>query len=357
MHSGGIPINKQDHVKALSVRKGIRGVIEMKKETRAKLELFMKNIETIRKGISMTSGEDRRMAALLYTLNGKKMDRGKIEESYAVLKKGAGALSSFRASTPLSVAAMISLRPDPKNAFDSAKDVYGKLRDIKFRSSEFLANAAIQIAAGSEPKDHQVVVNRMRSFFDKMKSNNWLHTGADDYVFAALFALSGANEKAVTDSIGEFYQKLTPEFKPKGSVLALAQVLAIGGQNSLSVGRVVALRDSLKEKKIRLDRSYSVPTLGILSSIPADARAVAQEIEEAAEFLRAQPGMGKLSASDTEIHLYAASAVAAVYANEMQSGMIAASLSTVMTNIVIAQTMLMIIIIAASAGAIAAMSS
>jgi len=328
----------------------------MKNEMRKRLELFMKNTETIRKGISMTTGEDRRMAALLYAVNGKMMDRAAVENSYAVLKKGAGVLSPFRASTPLGMAALLSLKADPKAAFDSAKDAYGKLRDIKFRSSEFLALAAIQIAAGAEPKDHQVVVNRMRSFYDKMKANNWLYTGADDYILAAMFALSGADERTTVEGIDTLYQKLKPEFKAKGSLLALAQVMALGKQtDAAAVKRVIALRDALKEKKIRLDVSYAVPTLGILASLPAGAEEIAQEILEAEEFLRAQDGMGKLSVSSTEIQLYAAALAASVYAKD--AGLIAASVSTVMTNIIIAQMMLIIVIVVASSAAVAAAAS
>ena len=326
----------------------------MRHETRKKLELFTNNAEIVRKGISMTSGEDRRMAALLYTVNGKTMDRKAVEDSYAALKKGTGILSSFR-QTPLSTAAMLSMGADPKAALDNAKAVHKMLRDIKFRDSEYLSTAAVQIAAGTEPKNYQVVVNRMRSFYDKMKSKNWLHTGSDDHILAATFALSGANEAVTVNNIDELYQKLKPEFTAKGSVFALAQVLVIGGlTGSAAANRAVALRDALKEKKIRLDKSYMVPALGILSMFPADAGTVAQEVLEAEEFLRAQEGMGAMKVSNAEIQLYAAALAASAYAKD---GLVAASVSTAMISVLIAQLAVMMVVVAAAAATVVVTAS
>jgi len=329
----------------------------MRHELREKLELFIRNAETIRKGINMTSGEDRRMAALLYAVNGRSMDREKVENSYAVLKKGTGVLSPFRYTTSLSAAAILSLGTDPKGTLDNAVAVYGMLRDAKFRSSEFLAMASLQIATGAEPKDHRTMVTRMRSFYDSMKAKNWIHTGTDDYILAAMFALSGADEKSAVDRIGDLYQRLKPQFASKGNVLALAQVMVIGGQTGpLAADRIITLRNVLKAKKIRLDRSYSIPTLGLLSQLQVNAEIIAQEIRDAEIFLREQEGMGPLRVSKAEIELYAAAMTAAVYSKEDESGLIAASVSTTITNILVAQMMLIIIIVAASAASVAAAS-
>jgi hypothetical protein len=314
----------------------------MKREAQARLELFSGNLKTIKKGISMTFGTDRRTAALLYAVKGKTINRTAIEDSYAVLKKATSSISSFRQHAPLCVAAMLSLETDPKGTLDRALAVYGMLRDIKFRSSSFLAIAALQIATGAKPKDHQTAVARMRSFYDRMKEKNWLHTGADDYILAAMFALSGADEGSAVDSIEELYQRLRREFRSKGGVLALAQVLVIGGQTAPSAAeRVLALRDALKAKKIRLDRSSSIPSLGILSQLPVDADKVAQEIKDAETFLRAQEGMG----TPKEIQLYAAAIVSSMYPQDAERGLISASVSTSMINILISLQIAMIMII------------
>ncbi|MCL2143107.1 MAG: DUF4003 domain-containing protein [Methanomassiliicoccaceae archaeon] len=330
----------------------------MRHETRSKSELFISNAKAIKKGISWSSASDKRMAALLYAMKGKMISRDAIAYAYDVLKKGTGRFSAFRGLLPVCTAAMLSLEKDPKEALECALSVFDMMREVKFKNSEFLAMAALQITKGTEQSDLRAKVGRMKAFYDGMKEMSWLHTGADDYILAATLAMSDADERKAIGDIEDMYQRLKSEFRGKGSILALAQVLTVGGQvGQPAAERVLALRDALRARKIRLFRSYAMPTLGILAQLPADAETIAQEIKDTEIFLRAQDGMGILSITALEIQMYAAALVAATYVQDAEKEAIAASVSTSMINIMLAIQMAVIVIMVASAAAVAASAS
>jgi hypothetical protein len=330
----------------------------MKRETEVRLELFAENARTIKKGITTTTGMDRRTAALIYAVKGKKMDRGKIEDCYAMLKKGAGILSPFRESTPLCNAALISLEKNPQEALDRALAVYDMLKEVKFRSSPYLASAAIQIASAMQPVDYRSTVSRMRSFYDAMKAKSWLHTGADDYILAAMFAISGAIERSSVERIEKVYQRLSTEFKGKGSVLALAQVLALGWKtDEATVQRVIGLRDVLKKRRMSLARPFAVPILGILSQIDLPVDTIVQEARDVEIFLKAQTGEKSLGLSKVEIHMVATAMVATTFSKNMGSGLVTASVLTSMTNLIIATQVAFIVIVAAASAGVTAIAA
>jgi len=323
----------------------------MRKETEVRLELFAENVRAIKKGIATTTGMDRRTAALIYAVRGKTIDRDAIAETYEMLKKDTGILSAFRESTPLCTTAMLSLEANPKEALDRALEVYGMLKEVKFRSSPFLAEAAIHIATGTQPKNYKSMATRMRAFYELMKANSWLHTGADDYILAALFALSGMTEKTASDRIEKVFQKLKSEFSGKGSVLALAQVMALVGKtDQMALDRVVALRDVLKKRRMSLARPFIVPIIGILSQLDLSVDTIVQEARDVETHLKTQA----LSLTKTEIHMVATAMVAATF-TKGDSTLVTATALTGAINMILAAQMAFIVIVAASASVVASM--
>jgi len=322
----------------------------MKKETEVRLELFAENVRAVKKGIATTTGMDRRTAALIYAVRGKTIDRDVITNTYNMLKKGTSVLSPFRETTPLCTAAMLSLEADPKAALDRALEVYGMLKEVKFRNSAFLAEAALQIATGTQPDKYKQTVMRMRSFYDLMKANSWLHAAADDYILAALFALSGLDEKTASERIEKVFQKLRSEFSGKGSVLALAQVMALVGKtDEMATGRVVALRDVLKRRRMSLAKPFIVPIIGTLSQLDLSVDTIVQEVRDVEIFLKAQT----LSLTKTEIHMAASAMVVATYAKE--NTLVTASAATAAGSMILAAQTSFIITVAASAAVVATM--
>ena len=257
----------------------------------------------------------------------------------------------------LCVAALLSLSPDPQELLDSALEVYDMLRAVKLRASDYLAIAAYQIASQTEPANYQNVVNRARVFYNGLKAHHFFHAGKDDYIFAAMLGLSDLDAITGIERIERFYNLLNGEFWNKSSTLALSQVLVIGGSGDSDVCRVLALRNALRVQKIKMDKSYTLPTLGLLALLPIELDIVVRDLAEAQQVLRTQKGFSPLSVTTQELLIFAAALVTGEYAENMKDGVLTATLSTSIANIIIAQQTAMIVAISASTAAAASSSS
>ena len=328
----------------------------MENKTKSKLTLFINNTQTIKKEFKWHNIMTRRLAALLYAQENKPIDCEAIKRCHDLMKQNTGMFSSFRGNMSLCVATLLSLSPNPQGLFDNTLKVYAMLKDTKLRASDYLAVAAFQIAAQSEPLKYQNTVNRARDFYDGMKSHNFFVTGQDDYVFAAMLGLSDLDVAEGTERIAEIISRLKGDFWSKNSVQTLAQVLALGGSHDETMSRVLSLRDALRLQRIRLDKTYTLPALGILALLPVPIGTIVQDIAETEKILRAKKGFSAWSVTKQELLIYAAAATAGEYAESLKDGVVTAAVSTSITNIIIAQQVAMIAAISASSAAAASSS-
>ena len=321
------------------------------------LRLFAENAQDIKKDFVWQNALTRRLAALLYAQAGKTMDGQAVQQCFTLIKQNTGVFSAFRGDLALGVSALLSLAPRPQEVFDETLKVYALLKEAKFRGSGFLAVAAYQLAAQTDAASYGHVIGRMRAFYDGMKAQHFFLTGEDDYIFAAMLALAGVDVQAGVADMERLYGRLKGEFWSSNSVQTLAQVLVLGGSDGAAEGRVLALRDALRAEKIRLDKTYTLPVLGVLALLPTDIGTVVQDLHEAQATLRAQKGFGVLSVTTQELLLLTASLVAGAYAQGAKDGMLTAVLSTSITNIILAQQAATIAAVSASSAAASSSSS
>ena len=322
----------------------------MQPTTQIRLALFAANAQVIKREFQWQNTLTKRLAALLYALENRPADCEAIRRCHALMKQNTGAFSTFRGNMALCVAALLSLSPDPEGVFEETLKVYALLKREKLRASDYLVVAAYQIAARPGCADHEGVVSRTRAFYDGMKARHFFRTGQDDYIFAAMLGLSDLDPAAGTERIEQLYGQLKDEFWDKNNVQALAQVLALalGGPGDGAADRVLALRDALRAQGIKLDKSYTLPALGLLALLPAGADAIVRDIGEAQVTLRAQKGFGPLAVSTQELLLFAAALVAGEYAQGPRDGVLAATISTSVASIILAQQAAMIAAVSAS---------
>jgi hypothetical protein len=326
----------------------------MTRKIEEKLDLFTLNAQTIKKEFIWHHTLTRHLAALIYAQAGRPVDCEAIHQCRDMIKRSTSVFSAFREIMSLCIAALLSLSDDPESLFSEVVKIYDLLKREKFRKSDYLAMAAYQIAANTNANNCFSIIERTKAFYDRMKANHRFYTGQDDYIFAAMLGLSDLNVDAGADRVEQLYTSLKDEFRDKNSVQALAQVLVLGCATDETVNRLMTLRDTLKAQKLRLDRLYTLPSLGILALLPVDIEIIARDIEEAQTFLRAQKGFGALSVDKQELLLLTAAIVAWEYADSVKSGVLTATLSTSITNIIIAQQAAMIAMISASTAATAA---
>ena len=323
----------------------------MNNTTQTRLTLLAENAQAIKREFSWQNTFTKRLAALLYAQEDRPVDCEAIRQCHALIKQNTGVFSAFRGDMALCVAALLSLSPNPEEVFGETLKVYGLLKDAKLRASDFLVVAAYQIAAQADPSRHGDVVARTRAFYDDMKARHFFYTGQDDYIFAAMLGLADLDAKAGGERIEQLFGRLKNEFWDKNSVQTLAQVLVLGGSDDSTVERVLALRDALRSEKIKLDKSYTLSSLGVLALLPVEVDALVRDMGEAQAGLRAQKGFSPWSVTTQEMLLYAAALVAGDYAQGAKDSVLTATLSTSITNIIIAQQAAMIAAISASSAA------
>ena len=320
----------------------------MKNTLQNKLMLFLDNVQTIKKEFLMHNTLTKRLAALLYAQADKKIDCEAIRQCHTLIKQNTGLFSTFRGDMALCIAALLSLSHNPHEVFEKTLRVYDLLKGVRLHASDFLAVAAYQIASQADESEYENVVAQTRSFYDCMKAHHFFYTGADDYIFAAMLGLTGLPAEQETERIENIFNYLKNEFWNKNSVQTLAQVLVLGKSESDMESRVLVLRDALREQKIKLDKTYTLPILGVLALLPAGIDTIVRDIDEVQAILREQKGFGPLSVSKQELLMFAASVVAGEYAQDIKNDVLTAVLSTSISNIIIAQQAAMIAIISAS---------
>ena len=313
-----------------------------------RLDLFISNTQTMSKEFKWQESMTRRLAALIYAQEGKQVAPESIRRCQEIIKKNTGIFSTFRGNMALCIATLLSLTPNPQELFADTLKVYDLLKSVKLRASDFLVIAAFEIAKQANTTDFAKIAERTRAFYDGMKSNRFFATGEDDYIFAAMLALSDLDVTSGIERVERINARLRGEFSDKNSVQHLSQVLVLGGSDENVACRVLALRDSLRQQKIKLDKTETLSSLGILALLPVEIDTIVRDIIEVQSALRGQKGFGSLSVSTQELLLFAASIVASEYAQSTQDGVLTATVSTSITNIIIAQQAAMMAVMVAA---------
>ncbi|MCL1917446.1 MAG: DUF4003 domain-containing protein [Peptococcaceae bacterium] len=326
----------------------------MENNIQDKLSLFVSNTQSIKKEFRLHDGMMKRMVALLYAQENKPVDCEAIWRCYSMIKKDTGAFSSFRGNTALCMAALLSLSPDPQGLFDATLKVHDLLRSVKLRTSDFLVMAAYEIATQADSAGYSNAVNRTRAFYDSMKARRFLTAGSSDYVFAAMLGLSDLDVMRGTDYVEQLHGRFKHEFSSKKSVQTLSQVLVLGGADDKAVEHVLTLRDAFKTEGIRMDKYYTLPTLGVLSLLPTELNTIVRDVGETQKTLQALKGLGS-----QEMLIFAAAIVACGHAESTENNVLAATLSTSLTsliNMIIAQQAAIAIIMMSTASSVTASS-
>ncbi|GHU82979.1 hypothetical protein AGMMS50284_5740 [Clostridia bacterium] len=329
----------------------------MSTSVQTKLTLFAENTRAIKKEFSWQNAMTKRLAALLYALDGKPIDISAIRSCHETTKSQTGVFSYFRGNMALCIAAMLALKPNPQEVFERTKNTYERLRSAKFWSGDHLSIAAYQIAANVPPEKQAEIIARVRDFYEAMKKQHFFMTGSDDYIFCVMLSLSDVEVAEGTAQIERIYQQLKSEFWTANSVQSLAQILVLGNSGEEAVQRVIELKTAFRSAGMKLDKMYTTPSLGVLALLPTATDILVRDITEAQTFLRGQKGFGAFSIDTQQLLLCAAAIVASSYAEELKDSVVTVSLATSITNIIIAQEAAMIAAISASTAAASSASS
>ncbi|WP_172195842.1 DUF4003 family protein [Saccharibacillus qingshengii] len=318
-----------------------------------RLQLLVSNMHAIKKEFAWQSANISRLAAMLYAAEEKEADPAAIRACQEQIKQSTGVFSMFRGNLALGIAAMLSLENDPQALLNETLDVYEEMKSHKFTASDYLVVAAYEIARNTEPSRRTETIGRAKTFYDGMKENHPFLTSHDDYIFAAMLGLSTLEPGPALKRMEQFYTELKPEFHASNRLQALTQVLVLGDAGLDTTRRLAELQEGLRGRKLRMDKEYLLPSLGLLALLPAETGTIVDEIEEACTYLRDQKGFGSWSVLQQELLLLASGVVISRSVGEAQRNLTAPAISAALTNLVIAQQATML----ASTAAIAAINT
>jgi len=297
-----------------------------------KLKLFAENAIKVKEEFRFDSAIAKRLAALIYALDGKPINLRAIASSCTIMKDGTHALSVFREDISICISAMMSIKGNQKTMFDRTATVYEMMKDAGFRSSWFLAVAAYLVAVNSEPKDNQQTVARMRSFFEGIKAQHRPYAGADTIIFATVLALSEADMIKSVENVERLFGQIEQEFSGKSTAHSMAQMMVAGSMSDeASVKQILALRDAFKAQSMSLDPGFTLAPLVFLAKLPADVNAIMDDVKEALTFLRSQKG---ISPYDQELLLYSMAITASGYTGRSGDLLMTATVLLSVINIV-----------------------
>jgi len=322
-----------------------------------KLELFAENNQSLRGDFIWQNAMAKRLVSLAYSLEGKNIDVEAIKECHGMMKDEVGAFSTFRGNMAVYIAASLSLSGRPRLLLEESLEIYELLKQEGFWASDYLVVTAYEIAANTERNNFEHVVRRSMEFYREMKANIRFHIGQDDYIFAAMLAMSNIDVHAGALKMRHLFSQLKTEFSAfigRGSIVTLAQMLVLGESTCECVEHMLKLNRVLRKKKIRLDKTYTVPSMGVLGMLQVDKYAFADDLIEARDYLRGQKGFGVMSVSTQELLLYAVSLITNAYMADADNSVMKTGVATSITNLIIAQQVAMIVAISVATTAAAA---
>ncbi|MCL2499520.1 MAG: DUF4003 domain-containing protein [Defluviitaleaceae bacterium] len=314
-----------------------------------KLHLFISNANGIKKGFPWQEPMAKRLAALIYALDGKELDANALAQNHRMIKEETGLFSTFRGNLSVYIAAMMAMKANPHERFAEVREVYALLKAEKFRMSDYLAAAAYEIASQAKREDYPHIARRAREFLVGMRANNRWLVCTDDYIYSAMLALSDLDVAVGCERIKHVYDCLKMNFPftmSRNCLLHLSQIMVLSDKTERCIENLIHMNRILRSHKIRLDRAMILPSLGILSMLPTDPDTLADQIFSVTDYIRKQKGFGKLKVSNGEVMMQA---VALISDSELAK----TALSTAVTNIIIAQQTAMMVAIIASTSAAA----
>jgi len=329
----------------------------MNQKVESMLHLFTQNHQNIRTEFVWQEPMAKRLAALAYAMAGQDLNAGALKAHHQMIKSEVGALSNFRGMLSVYVAAALSLSQEPNQLLENTLYVYELLQEQGFWRNDYLVISAFEIAANAKKIDFERIAERAKTFYDEMKSNHRFQISSDDYIFAAMLALTDMDVQEGADKVKAIYNRLREEFSrftSKNSLVTLAQMLALGGSTEYCAEKVSNLNRELRIRKIKLDKTFTLPSLGVLSLLNMDPCDLANELNAVTDYLRAQKGLGALSVSIQELQLYAVSLMTHAHVGDEQSEITRAGVTTSVTNLLIAQQVALISSMAAMSAAASA---
>ena len=256
------------------------------------LRLFIANRDALKRAFPWESVYLLPLIAGTFAARHMTVNEGGMRSLDKSLKAQTGAFSTLRGMTKVPILGFIAVTPDPERKLQETLQVHDMLRKY-FSANTYLPLAAAVIATQTTPELFENTAARTRAIFDLMRKEHPFLTSSEDYVFAAMLALSPLSDERIVGEAEACYQGLIKVFKTKNAAQSLGFVLAISdGDAAWKVERTIALYRMLKENGMRFGKYYELSTLGTVSTLPGPLEEIVGKMRETDQFLKKQKGYG-----------------------------------------------------------------
>ena len=318
----------------------------MHEKVQAKLERFVENRDIIRKASVFVEETMVIATALVFTDAGVTPNIDKIKECRQILKGKAGALSNYRGTIELIVTSKMSLQENPEKYIDDVMALEKKLKSSKVFDYSTEIMAAMLVVDAGRLDEADAIVEKYDAIMKLMKKEHPLLTDQNDMPFAMMLALSEKDTETVIKEMEECYDFMRKNFKAgKNSTQGISEVLTLYDTDVASkCSRAIEIYHVLEERGQKYGKEYEFASLGVLCNVDVDAKALADEIAEAAEFLFEKKGFGNWTIGPDARRMFAAMIVAGVYGEEGKNISNSAVADTIAVVVAEEVALLMIII-------------
>ena len=260
---------------------------------RHRCELLVGNKAILTKEFKFDTAYALSLCSSLYASRKAIADPVRIKAKKALIKKDTNIFSSFRSVYHiLSLSTLLSLENECDAVWRRTLEASEALRK-RVPSSSYLPIAAYMLATLSK-KDVGVTAESAYSLFCSIKKLFPYHRCGDDIVYAALLAVSGADEAILFKSVAECTKYLSRSIS-KQSLKQASLIFAIaGGDIGLYCRRFLRLRELLANERIAVDKNdrYTLSQIFTLSVLSVPEDALADSVIEVYEHLKSQKGFG-----------------------------------------------------------------
>ena len=309
----------------------------MKDLLRAGCELLADNKEAIHKNFAWNMEMMSVAGSVIFTSAGKVADIERMKDCKSILKKQEGLFSSFRSNMEIPVISKMALEKDPEEYLMRLVAIYNKLSKGKIFGSEHIAMTALAICDENMWDDVDIIVERTKELMKRMSATHPMLTSAEDTTLAALLSMTNKSIDEIVQETEYCYDVMKRKFTfHNNSVQSLSHILTLcPGDPEQKCARARAIYDALVVKGIKYGLDYELASLGALVSVDMTPEELADEIAEAAAYLKTRKGFGDWSMGSKARVMYAALMAVQAYAPNslaMDASVLGSSLAMVIAQ-------------------------
>lgn len=330
----------------------------MNSELLQKVDLMVDNFHSLDKAFLWEMGIAKHFGAMIAATRESAIHPDQVKTTKKLIERETSIWSYFRGTNEFLLAVLLIGEQQPELVLDRTIDTYETLKKRGFHSSSYLVLAAFSLAKNGPADTFERTLDRFELFYKGMKAHHFWLTGENDYVYAAVLALSDLSVDPAVARTEEIYQTLSKMGLTIGNELQnLSHILAFGDQLvDTQCQRAMQLYQALKQQHCKIG-SYGLALVGVLSLLMDNEQDMAREVAEVYEHLNHLRGYGMWSLGHTERAILAASIVADYYNDKISSGTFESTIASSIQTIVIAQQAATMAVISGAAAAGAASST